>query len=194
MSPVPPDYQPANFLGLDPQQADPDQARYVILPIPYDATASFLSGTRHGPQAIIDASQQVEWYDEELFAGSSFLGTDIAEPYFWVAQSLAEGRDVLVSTLDDFPPDAEAERKTCEALAIRSVLWVPFWTREQVTGYVAYNSIGRETVWTKQIVRRLRLAGEIIGAALDRRRQAGEVEARLERSEEPCGKAGVRHR
>jgi transcriptional regulator with GAF, ATPase, and Fis domain len=121
-----------------------------------------------------------EWYDEELFEGSSFLGTDVGEPYLWVTQSLAEGRDVLVSTLEDLPPEAKAERKTCKALGIRSVLWVPFWTGEQVSGYVAFNSIGRETRWTEQTIQRLRLAGEIIGAALDRRRQASELEERLE--------------
>lgn len=38
----------------------------VILPVPYDSTSEWQSGSRHGPQAIIDASQYLELYDLEL--------------------------------------------------------------------------------------------------------------------------------
>ena len=57
---------PDNFLGLDSQASDYAAARFVVLPIPYEATTSYGTGTRAGPRAIITASQQVEWYDEGL--------------------------------------------------------------------------------------------------------------------------------
>jgi len=57
---------PNNFLALEPEFSDYASARFAILPIPYDATASFRGGSRHGPQAIITASQQLELFDEEL--------------------------------------------------------------------------------------------------------------------------------
>ncbi|MBW2147650.1 MAG: agmatinase [Deltaproteobacteria bacterium] len=43
-----------------------DKAAAVILPVPYDLTTSYRAGTRHGPTAILQASAQLEWYDEEL--------------------------------------------------------------------------------------------------------------------------------
>ena len=52
---------PDNFLGLDPPLCDYDSARFAVLPIPYDAAASFAAGTRDGPRAIITASQHAEW-------------------------------------------------------------------------------------------------------------------------------------
>ena len=55
-----------NFLGLDPTGLDPGSADVLIQPIPYDATTSFQPGTRFGPEAILQASQQVELWDEEL--------------------------------------------------------------------------------------------------------------------------------
>lgn len=55
-----------NFLGLDPRLSAYKTSKYAVLPIPYDATTSFLGGTRNGPRAIITASQQVEWFDEAL--------------------------------------------------------------------------------------------------------------------------------
>lgn len=55
-----------NFLGLDARHADPRTARFLVLPIPYDATSTFGVGARDGPRAIITASQQVELYDSRL--------------------------------------------------------------------------------------------------------------------------------
>jgi len=52
-----------NFLGLEPEHSSRARSRAVVLPIPYEATASYGAGTRFGPAAIIAASQQVELYD-----------------------------------------------------------------------------------------------------------------------------------
>ena len=55
-----------NFLELEPKYSSYDTARFAVLPIPYDATASYRSGARSGPRAIISASQHVDEFDEEL--------------------------------------------------------------------------------------------------------------------------------
>jgi agmatinase len=57
---------PNNFLGLEPQYSKYETAKAVVLPLPYEASTSYHQGTRKGPRAIISASQQVEFYDEEL--------------------------------------------------------------------------------------------------------------------------------
>jgi len=49
-----------------PPYSDLEKAKVVILPVPYDGTTEWRSGTRDGPQAIIDASQYLELYDLEL--------------------------------------------------------------------------------------------------------------------------------
>jgi len=54
------------FAGLTPPYSNLQQAKTVILPVPYDSTSEWRSGSRHGPQAIIDASQYLELYDLEL--------------------------------------------------------------------------------------------------------------------------------
>jgi agmatinase len=56
---------PYNFLGLPAASSDYDHSRVVVLPVPYEATVSFHSGTRLGPQAIMLASRQVELYDPQ---------------------------------------------------------------------------------------------------------------------------------
>lgn len=53
------------FLGPD-VAAPYEDAQVVILPIPYEATTTYRRGCANGPDAILEASHQVEYYDEEL--------------------------------------------------------------------------------------------------------------------------------
>src|SRR5690349_14247689 len=55
-----------NFLGLEEPWCHPDQAGVYVLPAPYDHTSSYVPGSDQGPSAIIEASHQVECYDEML--------------------------------------------------------------------------------------------------------------------------------
>jgi len=57
---------PHNFLGIPEKHSDFKKSKFVILPIPYEGTSSYRAGTREGPRAVINASKQVEFYDEEL--------------------------------------------------------------------------------------------------------------------------------
>ena len=54
------------FAGLAPPYFDLEKAKVAILPVPYESTTEWRGGTRHGSQAIIDASQYLELYDLEL--------------------------------------------------------------------------------------------------------------------------------
>jgi len=57
---------PFTFCALEQGPDSFDRAKAVIVPIPFERTTSFVSGTKNGPREIIAASSQVELYDEEL--------------------------------------------------------------------------------------------------------------------------------
>ena len=57
---------PANFLGIPEEFSAYERAAFVVIPVPYEHTVSYGGGTAKGPQAMIEASAQVELYDEEL--------------------------------------------------------------------------------------------------------------------------------
>jgi agmatinase len=57
------------FLDIPEEFTRLEKSQFVILPIFYDGTASYLKGTAKAPQAIIDASYQSEAFDEELLGG-----------------------------------------------------------------------------------------------------------------------------
>jgi len=75
---------PHNFLALPQHQSSLDSAQVVLIPVPYDSTTSFRSGSRDGPAAMISASYGLEDYDFELELDVSEIGihtTDALEPH-----------------------------------------------------------------------------------------------------------------
>ncbi|HEX2443287.1 MAG TPA: agmatinase [Vicinamibacterales bacterium] len=59
------------FGGPVPKPPAFEDARAVILPVPFDRTTSYVGGTRNGPREIILASTHMELWDEET-------GTDVS--------------------------------------------------------------------------------------------------------------------
>ena len=53
-----------HFLDMDDERLyELENARYVILGVPYDSTSTFVKGADKGPQAVLDASDSLELYD-----------------------------------------------------------------------------------------------------------------------------------
>ncbi|MGZ3599268.1 MAG: agmatinase [Ktedonobacterales bacterium] len=53
-------------MHLDDADTAFETARVVVVPVPFDGMTCYRPGTREGPQAIIDASRNLELYDAEL--------------------------------------------------------------------------------------------------------------------------------
>jgi agmatinase len=57
---------PMNFGGIEEEEFSSfDAARVLVLPVSYEGTVSFGTGTGEGAMAIIDASRNMELYEEE---------------------------------------------------------------------------------------------------------------------------------
>ncbi len=54
-----------HFLGLTEFETTFEKAKFIVIPIPYDSTASYRPGSRNGPQSILLASQNLELFDLE---------------------------------------------------------------------------------------------------------------------------------
>jgi len=96
--------QPRNFGGLPPALSDFESARVAVLPVPYDSTTEWHSGTRKGPKSIIEASFYLEWFDIEL--GGEIINIGIhtlpeLEPAMSSPKDMADRVDVTVRNLLD---------------------------------------------------------------------------------------------
>ena len=91
------------FLGAHPDESS--QPAVTLVPVPYDGTTSYRTGSRDGPRAIINASRQLEDYDLELDRDISEAGVQTApelEPFAGGPEGMIDRVDRAVSeTLTD---------------------------------------------------------------------------------------------
>src|SRR6185437_8711370 len=75
------------YFGVPDEFASAENARVSIVPVPYEATVSYGQGTSKGPDAILEASQQVELFDDELWIEPYKVGIHTADPVNMQPQS-----------------------------------------------------------------------------------------------------------
>lgn len=73
---------PNNFGGLSEEFANYEQAKIVILPVPFDKTSTWSKGSDKGPKAIIEASRNMELYDIET-------QTEVFREGIWTAKPVS---------------------------------------------------------------------------------------------------------
>lgn len=69
-----------NIFGGSDTYCPIDKAGFIILPVPFELSTSYIKGTSKGPKAIIDASAYIELYDEELDIEPYQFGIYTAKP------------------------------------------------------------------------------------------------------------------
>lgn len=84
------------FAGIPEEHAQLDSAKVVLVPVPYDGTSTYGKGADKGPDAILDASENMELYDIE---------TD-SEPYrqgIYLASAVIENRspELMVAAVEE---------------------------------------------------------------------------------------------
>ncbi len=97
----------ASFGGREAAVSGLEKAKVLIIPVPYDGTTTYLSGTRHGPAAILRASQELELFDEETdqevyrvgIATLEEVEVDVSSPQAMLARVRSLGERALEAGL-----------------------------------------------------------------------------------------------
>jgi agmatinase len=92
-----------DFGGIDNQFTDYAQAKIVVIPVPFDATSTWIRGADLGPAAILEASANMELYDIQTGREVFLEGIHTTEP--------------VSETMDAEKMTAELERKVSGVVA-----------------------------------------------------------------------------
>ncbi|MGQ9499948.1 MAG: agmatinase [Dissulfurimicrobium sp.] len=68
------------FLDIPSCPQDRNQAKTILIPVPFDLSTCYKAGARDGPASILAASQQMELYDEETGTETYKEGIFTARP------------------------------------------------------------------------------------------------------------------
>jgi PAS domain S-box-containing protein len=88
----------------------------------------------------------------------------------WMTRELFAAREVLIGTLDDFPPEAQTDRATSERYGLKSLLAVPMFVSSHPLGALSMGSFREELSVSPQLVQRQRVLANVFGNALVRAR------------------------
>ncbi len=94
-----------------------ENANLVIIPAPWDVTVSYAAGCSKGPRAILDASPQLDLYDENIEnawnLGIAML--DIPKDIYWESAKLRELAVDYIQGLEDGDP-IDSEHPTVQLI------------------------------------------------------------------------------
>jgi agmatinase len=107
-----------NFGGIAPAFTEYEKAAFVVVPVPYDLTSTYQSGSRRGPGAILEASGNMELYDEELRKETYRSGIHTLPPLEADARGPAEMVDSVRRTISRIAADGRI--RSCSAVSTAS--------------------------------------------------------------------------
>ncbi len=104
----------------------------VLIPVPFEATTSYGGGTGEGPNAILEASRQVDLFDFETgrpYQRGIAMLEDPAQVRRWADEAKALARPIVEAGGPDQVPDGEQILESVNALCDRMNDWVYAETR-----------------------------------------------------------------
>lgn len=100
---------PERFLGLDDASSARETSAAWVLPVPLEITTSYVGGTRLGPAAIIDASNQVELYDPAVgVEAATVYGVHTLPTLHPKLSSAADAVESIAQAVISLPLDSRA--------------------------------------------------------------------------------------
>jgi signal transduction histidine kinase len=113
------------------------------------------------------------WAREGVTTIAKHLNTSEALP--WLAGKVLAGELVVVSRIEELPPEAAREVLNAEVTGTKSNVTVPLRIGGVIVGGVSFTTVFSERTWSKQDVQRFKLVAEVFGNALERKRAVAEI-------------------
>ncbi|MGM0406319.1 MAG: PAS domain S-box protein, partial [Thermoplasmatota archaeon] len=98
----------------------------------------------------------------------------------WSMEQLESGLSIHIPRVEDLPPEAEEEKKMSQMQDIQSILLVPLTWKNELKGFMGFDSVKDERSWESEDVILLDTFSDIITNTLERKK----AESALKESEE----------
>ncbi len=100
---------------------------------------------------------------------------NVSEPLPWLVGKVLADEPVVLSRVEEAPPEAAKDREFARIIGTKSCVVIPLKIGGVTVGAVSFAAVTRERTWPARTVQRLRLIAELFGSALERERTVTEV-------------------
>ena len=87
----------------------------------------------------------------------------------WLMSKMTALEVAHIPDVNSLPPEAETEKGEFQAEGIQSLVSVPIVSRKTLIGFLGFDAVRTKKYWTEESILLLKVVGEIIGNALERR-------------------------
>lgn len=106
----------------------------------------------------------------------------------WIIETIKSGRDIILSNIDDLPPEAHTDKLLLEEQQLKSMLIIPLTFHNKVQGFIGFDSIRTSRVWTAIEVEDMHLVANIFSILIER----WQTESKLEKSRQLLSELSTR--
>jgi PAS domain S-box-containing protein len=111
-----------------------------------------------------------EWCAEGVaLQGKNFQNIPAA-PYNWWMQHMLAGKNIVIPSVSDLPPEAGAEKAVMQTIDIRSLFVVPVKCGKLI-GFLGFSNVNREKNWSEEDKQLLQTLAEMVGTVILRERE-----------------------
>ena len=111
-----------------------------------------------------------EWCSEGIDAAIENIQDVPIEDFEWALLPLKRGEVLYVESVANLPPDAASVKAELERQKIQSVINLPLICSGNVLGFVGFDSVRHIMSWKEEHIKLLKVVGEIIAGAIERKR------------------------
>ena len=111
-----------------------------------------------------------EWCRQGIQAASTEIQNIPVSLYPWGMEKLHTIKHIYIPRANDLPPEAHREKEIMKAHSVQSVFIVPMILENQLIGFLGFDSVRSEKIWSKESIMILESVAHIFANAIQRKK------------------------
>lgn len=86
----------------------------------------------------------------------------------WIMDTVKAGRDIIMCSMEDLPPEAHVDKQLLEMQRLKSMLIIPLSFHNQVKGFIGFDSVRVQRFWTSDDIENLHIIARMFSIIIER--------------------------
>ncbi|MDD5521551.1 MAG: PAS domain S-box protein [Kiritimatiellae bacterium] len=99
--------------------------------------------------------------------------------FSWCISQLVNKQVIKIPKVADLPPEAVNEKREFDSENIKALVMIPLVCGASTIGFIGFDSVSKERDWSEDAISLLKIVGEIIASAIERKRVEWQLRYRL---------------